>query len=52
MEICFGIHLEIINDTGTGFNILFGTGIHVEPFTDLGNEKKKESKTGFNTGIY
>ncbi len=29
MEICFGIHSGIINDAGIGFNIRFGTDIHV-----------------------
>jgi hypothetical protein len=52
IEICFGIHLEIINDAGIGFNIPFGTGIHIELLTDLKNESKKETKTGFNRGIY
>ena len=52
MDICFGIHSGIINDASIKFNIRFGTGIHVELFTDLSNEKKKETKTGFNTGIY
>jgi hypothetical protein len=52
IEICYGIHLEIINDAGTGFNIQSCPGIHTEQLTDLKNECKKETKTGFNGGIY